>query len=159
MFCPVSGYKNYIINNNGTILNKDGKVMKHNIHKDGYHQVGLTNGIQKRFLVHRLVYQHFGNDWDKNLTVDHHDNDKSNNHISNLRMATQQQQQFNRPVRKNNKLGVKGIRKVGNKYQTQIRIDGKEIYLGLFETVEEASLAYQTKARELHGEFFNHNVC
>jgi len=154
MFCPVSGYKNYIISNDGIILNKFGREMKHAIDKDGYHCVALTNGIKKYFKIHRLVYQHFGN-WNPELTVDHRDNDKNNNHISNLRMATKQQQNFNQPIRKNNKLGVKGVRKQRNKYRARIKIDGKQIHLGLFETVEEASLVFQSKARELHGEFYH----
>ena len=152
MFCPVSGFPNYIINNEGLILKKSGLEMKHDIHKDGYHYVRLTNEAQKHFKIHRLVYQHFGNDWNPEMTVDHRDGDKDNNHVENLRHATHQQQQFNRKAY--NKLGVKGVYQSRNKYQVLIRIDGKLIRLGLFDNVEEASLAYQTKARELHGDFF-----
>jgi hypothetical protein len=32
--------------------------------------------------------------------------------------------------------------------------NGKLKFLGRFETIEEASNAYQTKAKELHGEFY-----
>ena len=151
MFCPVSGFPNYIINNEGVIIKKNGHEMKHSIF-NGYHHVTLTNGIQQDFKIHRLVYQHFGNDWNPKMTVDHRDCIKSNNHISNLRMATRQQQVFNRKAF--NKLGVKGVCMDGNKYRARIKINGKQSHLGTFETVEEASLAYQTKAKELHGEFF-----
>lgn len=41
-------------------------------------------------LVHRLVAQHFFNDWDKTLEVNHIDGDKLNNCVWNLEMCTRQ---------------------------------------------------------------------
>jgi len=153
MFSPVSGFPNYIINNDGIIYSQNGEI-KHFITNKGYKQIVLTNGKRKLFRVHRLVYQHFGKDWNPELTVDHIDGDINNNHISNLRMANMQQQSFNIKVHKTNKLGVKGISKIGDKYRAVICINDKRIHLGMFETKEEAGLAYQTKAKELHGEFY-----
>jgi hypothetical protein len=152
MFSPVSGFPNYIINNDGVIYSQRGE-MKHKIDKDGYNCIHLSNGKPKHYYIHRLVYQHFGKNWNPELTVDHIDGNVNNNHISNLRMATQQQQQFNKGMRKS-KLGVKGIEIRNNKYIARITIDKKRIFLGRFKTIEEASNAYQTKAKELHGEFY-----
>jgi hypothetical protein len=152
MLSPVSGFKNYIISNDGVIYSQKGE-MKQQIKTNGYKRIELSNKGQKKFYIHRLVYQHFGKNWNPELTVDHIDGNPLNNHISNLRMATQQQQNFNTKVRKS-KLGVKGVRKMGKKYSTEIRINGKITHLGTFDTIEEASEAYQTKAKELHGEFY-----
>jgi len=146
MFSPVSGFKNYIINDNGIIYSQRGE-MKQQIIKDGYKQIGLSNGKQKFLLVHRLVYQHFGKNWKPELSVDHIDGDVNNNHISNLRMATMKQQ-------KNNKLGIKGVCKSRNKYTAHIIINGKNTHLGTFDTLEEAKEVHDTKAKELHGEFY-----
>jgi hypothetical protein len=128
--------------------------MKHKIDKDGYHCIHLSNGKPKHYYIHRLIYQHFGKNWNSELTIDHIDGNKENNHISNLRMATQQQQLYNRKIQKRNKLGIKGVYKRRNKYLATISINGKQNNIGLFKTIEEASLAYQIKAKELHGEFF-----
>jgi phosphotransferase system IIB component len=152
MFCPIAGYPNYIISNEGVIYSQDGE-MKQRITQYGYKQIGLRNKGQKYFQVHRLVYQHFGKDWNPDLTIDHIDCNKENNHISNLRMATQQQQIFNQKVRKS-KLGVKGVYKSGNKYRARIRINDKLINLGTFDTEEEAGEVFKIKAREIQGEFF-----
>jgi len=152
MLSPVSGFPNYIISNDGVIYSQKGE-MKQQIKTNGYKEIELTNGKRKYILIHRLVYKHFGKDWNPELSVDHIDGNPLNNHISNLRMATQQQQNFNTKVRKS-KLGVKGVRKMGKKYSTEIRINGKITHLGTFDTIEEASEAYQTKAKELHGEFY-----
>lgn len=153
MFCPIAGFPNYIISNDGVIMSQRGEL-KHYI-TNGYHLVALRNRNEKlqNFLVHRLVYQCFGKDWDATLTIDHIDGNKDNNHISNLRMATHQQQNYNRKCY--NKLGIKGVNKTKyNKYVAFIYIDKKQTYLGTFDTIEEASLAYETKARELHGDFY-----
>jgi hypothetical protein len=153
MLSPVSGFPNYIINDNGVIIScNTNEEMKQQINKDGYKCIGLINKKEKKFLVHRLVYQHFGKDWNPELTVDHIDRDINNNNISNLRMATRQQQSFNQ-VRKS-KLGVRGVCKIGTKYRVIITIDKKPLYLGMFKTIEEAKEVHDTKAKELHGEFY-----
>lgn len=49
------------------------------------------DGRQRSFLVHRLVAKYFLPDWDENLTVNHIDEDRFNNKVSNLEMVTQLQ--------------------------------------------------------------------
>lgn len=49
------------------------------------------DGRQRSFLVHRLVAKYFLPDWDENLTVNHIDEDRFNNKVSNLEMMTQLQ--------------------------------------------------------------------
>jgi hypothetical protein len=54
---------------------------------------------------------------------------------------------------KNNKSGVKGVFKDGNKYYVSIQCDKKRIKIGSYYTLEEASSAYATAANKLFGEF------
>lgn len=49
------------------------------------------DGRQRSFLIHRLVAKYFLPDWDENLTVNHIDDDRFNNKVSNLEMVTQLQ--------------------------------------------------------------------
>ena len=77
--------------------------------------------------------------------VDHKDGDKVNNCASNLRLATDNTNQWNRKAR--------GWHKHGSGYQSHIRHFGNLHYIGTFSTAEEAQAAYRAKAVELRGEF------
>ena len=99
----------------------------------------------------------------KGMEVDHIDHNGLNNQKSNLRNCTMQQNQTNRRSYGESKyLGVSFIHgKYKNKklkyIQAAIQSNKKLIYLGCFKTEEEAARAYDTKAKELHGEFANLN--
>lgn len=61
-----------------------GKIIKPCLSTSGYHLVDLCkDGKVKKFLVHRLVALSFL-DGDTSLTVNHIDECKTNNHVSNL---------------------------------------------------------------------------
>jgi len=51
-----------------------------------------------------------------------------------------------------------GVTKNWNKWESGIRINGKNIYLGLFETPEQAAMAYNDAATKYFGEFAHHNI-
>lgn len=90
--------------------------------------------------------------------VDHIDGNGLNNQRSNLRLATNAENVRNSKRPERNKTGAKGVcvhKKFPDKFYAQITHNGKKIYLGLFDTLEEAKAAYDTKGKELRGEFFN----
>jgi hypothetical protein len=159
----IKGYPNYTVSNFGQVFSKKyEKILKQDSNRQGYVRVRLTNdeGCKHKF-VHRLVFENFGKDWDAKLSVDHIDNNPQNNCIENLRMATNQQQQFNRRVRKNSKLQMKCVeQRSTNCFRARIVIEGKRVLIGHYKTKEEARQAYETKAREIHGQFFceNNNI-
>jgi len=75
-----------------------------------------------------------------------------NNSISNLRWATRSEQCANQKRKGSN---LKGVQQQGEKFRANIRINGKNTYLGMFKTEEEAHKAYCKKAKEVFGDFFN----
>lgn len=50
------------------------------------------------------------------------------------------------------KTGYTGVYKEHNRYRAVISVDGRSIHLGMFDTPEEAALAYNAKSLELFGE-------
>jgi hypothetical protein len=94
---------------------------------------------KKSILRHRIIVYAF-KDFDiynVSLVVDHIDGNKLNNSLANLRQVTYQENQHNHT-------NPKGyyFKKYCNKYQAQIKINNKTIYLGLFNTRWEARQTY-----------------
>jgi len=108
----------------------------------------------QRTLMHRQILNA-----PDGVEVDHIDGNPLNNSRANLRLATNLQNARNRGVRNDSSTGSKSVYytprvKRGKPWAASIRIHGKLIHLGVFHTKEEAELAYETKAKEIHGEFF-----
>jgi len=93
------GIEKYMISNFGNVKGKNGeKPLKPQIIGNGHFQVSIAeNGVRKFILVHRLVGQHFLEKptADKCL-IDHIDRNKINNHVSNLRWVSHQENCNNR---------------------------------------------------------------
>lgn len=121
------------------------------IEKVNRYKWGLSKGYATNWQV-GLLHRYIMNCPD-NMVVDHINHNRLDNRKCNLRICTIQENGLNKKVSPNNKLGVKGVRKLGNKYQARISFNGKRIFIGSFDTLEEAQAAYNQKANELHGEF------
>ena len=102
-------------------------------------------------LMHRLIMNA-----PKGVVVDHINKNGLDNRMSNLRLATYVQNAANRGPDKRNLLGIKGVSKRREKYKARIFDNGKQIFLGSFDTKEEASAAYQGAAKVLWGKYASH---
>lgn len=100
--------------------------------------------------MHRLIM----NINDPNIQIDHKNGNKLDNRKNNLRLVTNQENQFNQKKR-NTSNKFKGVRlnKKANKYVSYITLNYKRIHLGYFENEIEAAKAYDKKAIELFGEY------
>lgn len=104
--------------------------------------------------AHRAAWAIQTGQWPEH-EVDHINGHKHDNRWENLRAATRSQNQFNRPARKDNSSGAKGVYfdKRSGKWAAQIRHNGKRFNLGLHASVDMASAAYRAGSERLHGEF------
>lgn len=115
-------------------------------------------GSKLKVYLHRTVLERtLGRALIKGEIVDHI-NGNLDNRRSNLRLATHTQNLRSSSLSKNNTSGFKGVsfekRKDGSKrWFAQITVDRKNIYLGTFASVEEASAAYMEAADKHFGEF------
>lgn len=115
-----------------------------NIMKIGYNQLQVYDKNGKRYMIyaHHFIW-YWVNKEIVNL-IDHIDENRSNNKISNLRKSNHQKNKMNRSK-------VKGyyFDKKNNKYKAQIAVSGKTKYLGTYNTPEDAHNAY-LEAKEIY---------
>jgi len=117
----------------------------------GYIQIGFRGKI---YYAHRIAWELYYNENPPKM-VDHINGNKSDNRIENLRSANNAQNMQNMGKTKRNSTGFKGVchLKKQNKYMAVIGHKMKSIYLGVYETAEEAHAAYCKAAEKLHGAF------
>ncbi len=118
----------------------------------GYRRIGFGGRVYR---ANRLHYIAVHGSIPEGYMVDHSNNISSDDRIENLRLATDSQNRTNARIRSNNTTGHKGVNvnKKTGKIRAYINIDGKQVHLGMFESVEEASKAYQKASEEHHREF------
>lgn len=165
---PVKGYEGYYeVSNHGRIcgleryvgrINNSGltckrRALKPRQDQNGYLLVSLcraNKGVTKR--IHILVWDAFG---DKprdgmRLQIDHIDENKLNNTISNLQLLSNRENKSKSAnLKKKNHLPI-GVffDSKKQKYVAAIKINYKKHHLGTYNTPEEASRIYQDKLEE-----------
>lgn len=120
-------------------------------HMEGY----LATKIRgKTYRLHRLAWFYMTGEWPPEQ-IDHINRVRDDNRWSNLRLASHGQNRSNSQIHKNNKLGLRGVKKTqrGQGYTARITHQGKQIYLGYFATVEAAVEARRKAELELHGAY------
>lgn len=127
-------------------------------HKDGGYAVRrkkLPDGSAKKVYMHREIAGNFA----EGKCVDHRNGNKLDNRRENLRACTHAQNSYNYGKKPSNKSGFKGVHwhSQRKKWTAQISVDKKIRHLGLFNTPEEAAMAYNAAAIRLHGDFANIN--
>lgn len=121
------------------------------IGKDGY-RVFVLKG--KNYTNHKVIWELVNGEVPYGYVVDHKDRCRSNNVISNLRLATFSQNLQNSKGKGRYLKGARLNKKTGSWYAS-ITEDGKQKYLGSFNTERRAHEAYLKAAKVLHGEFYN----
>jgi hypothetical protein len=121
----------------------NGRILKLKNNGNGYMTVCLCkNKIHKTTLVHRLVAFAFLELIDHKKHVDHIDGNKANNKVSNLRWCSPRENSCFYFEKLGKELPIGVHIDEDNKKVASITINGIKEYIGRFETVEEASLAY-----------------
>ena len=118
-------------------------------HPNGYIIVGIDGHAVR---AHRAIFAMVKGRWPK-ADVDHEDTDGFNNRWRNLREANRSQNNANSKLTARNSVGAKGVTRMGKRFKAQIKINGRNMHLGMHSTVRAAHAAYMAKARELFGEF------
>jgi hypothetical protein len=114
----------------------------------------LHVSINRMFVrVHRIVFaMHYGLE---PVAIDHVNRNKQDNRPENLRPATQSENAGNTWGFAHNTSGIKGVSRNtrSGMWHAQIKINGKQTYLGRYATKEQAQVAYNEAATKHFGEF------
>ena len=139
------------------------EIIKHNWHaayskgrweaRRGVH----INGKQYLLMMHRAI---MGLDKKDNRYVDHIDGDSLNNKRENLRICTNQENQYNQKgPNKDGSSGYRGVTwsKKNGAWQVSVRKGGVLYHGGYFNAPQIAAISRDTLAIKLHGRFANLN--
>ena len=106
----------------------------------------------KTYRLQRVIWLYLFGHIPHGYYIDHINGNKTDNRLCNLRLATNSQNQQNRPAPQNNSSGYRGVtwHKQAGKWMSRICIQNKRETLGLFDTAEEAYFAYKKRASEAY---------
>ena len=108
--------------------------------KDGYRRVGIKG---KTYQEHRIIMMLCFGHIPENAEIDHINHVRDDNRLVNLRFVTALENSRNQSVSSNNTTGVTGVyfQRSLNKFMALIKVNRRAIYLGLYNTLEEAAAA------------------
>ena len=163
-FGSIPGYEGlYEVSNFGNVKSlgndkgRKEKILRPNLSgsiKSQYYKVALyKNSKDKTIKIHVLVAMAFlGHvpDGTLKIVVDHIDNNRLNNHLSNLQLISNRENSSK--DKKNGTSQYTGVswQKSRNKWTAQIIISSKNKNLGYFTSEEEAAEAYQNALKMYH---------
>ncbi len=129
-------------------------LVGYNWHQENDNRVNCSSGCDglNGQRMRRIIAKRAGIDCSNQ--IDHIDRNPLNNQRENLRPATHSQNCRNSEGY--SKSGYKGVYPCGRGWQAQIQIESEKIYLGYFDTPEEASEAYNQAADYYFNEFANY---
>jgi hypothetical protein len=109
----------------------------------GYVHIGV-NG--KQYKAHQLAWLYYYGEI-PNGQIDHINCNRQDNRIENLRVVSSTINALNRSV-------AKGVYKHQSKYRARIKLNGKHLHLGLFDSEDLAKKAYLTAKKQYLGKFY-----
>lgn len=127
-----------------------GLVSKYRWYIAGTGYVVCDHRRTERILLHRILMNA-----PSNMIVDHINRDTKDNRKENLRLVTPSQNLMNRGIESRNKSGVTGVcwAKANHKWLSYISINNKRMYLGYYDTIEDAAQVRREAEKKYFGEY------
>ena len=143
----IDGFINYQISNLGRVRNcNTGRILKPGWGTGGYLKVTLCKDSKKfTCRIHKLVANEFIDNPNNKKCIDHINNDRVDNTVTNLRFATYSENQRNKPKKQNTSSQYLGVCWCKTKQRWHCRVrdeNSKYNHLGYFENEKDAGLAY-----------------
>jgi len=130
-FVEIEGFENYEVSNLGKVRNiKSGRTLKPRLHNNGY--LGLClyeNNKRKNLLLHRIIATAFIDNPEAKPQVNHIDENKLNNDLSNLEWCTERENAIH---------GTRTKRVAEKLSQKVIQLDLNDNILNVFKSMRQA---------------------
>ena len=130
-FVKIEGFEKYEVSNLGKVRNiKSGRVLKTSLNNNGYLRLFLCeNNKRKHLYLHRIIATAFIDNPDEKPCVNHIDENKLNNDLSNLEWCT---------VRENLIHGTRTKKAAEKCFKKVIQLDSNDNVLNEFESMTQA---------------------
>jgi hypothetical protein len=115
------------------------------VNQDGYGQIRSSG---KLVTVHRLSYETHVGPIPKGFEVDHTCLVRNCVNPAHFRLATRPQNNQHRAPRKDG-TGYRGVSRKGQRWTARVQVDRRQVYLGTFDTIEEAAAAASEGRKQL----------
>lgn len=129
---PIKGYEGvYEVSDNGDVRRNNGKILKPKVEKNGYVRFHLSHkGVARSVSAHRIVAEAFIDNPNHHKTVNHKDENKRNNSVSNLEWCD---------MRYQNTYGVGAIRRNKAKEKPVLQYTKNGEFIKRFDSVKKAA--------------------
>lgn len=131
-------------------LDSISKVISYRWYLDNSGYVRSKYDRNKYVFLHRIILN-----LPDNKFTDHINNNKLDNRNENLRICTKAENNRNAGIQVNSATGYTGVNldKRRNKYRAYIKFNKKQIFLGYFNTIEDAAKVREQAEREYFKDF------
>lgn len=138
-------YDIYYDEETGLPINRKPKLLK-----NGYVYVKIKS---KLYRWHRIIYKYLIGPIPEGMEIDHIDNNRHNNLLSNLRCVNKSENSKKIKMLNTNTVGLPGVSydSTKKKFRSRILVDNMRMSLGSFDTAYEAFVAYYNAKIQLHG--------
>ena len=130
-FVKIEGFENYEVSNLGKVRNiKSGRIIKPSLNKNGYLRLWLCENNKKKYLyLHRIIATAFIDNSEEKPCVNHIDENKTNNDLSNLEWCTERENAIH---------GTRTKRAAEKHFKKVIQLDLNDNVLNEFESMVQA---------------------
>lgn len=154
-WCKINYIENYLVSNYGNIKSLNRTIIRSNGRKQTFKErilkpINTTNGYltanvnHSVHLIHRIVAFHFVMGYNIGYEVNHIDGNKQNNNSDNLEWVNRRENYTHGRLSVSNNLtgAVFYKSKKSKQWASRIKVNGKSVFLGFYNTDIEAHDAY-----------------
>lgn len=144
----LTGYFNWMVTRNRIVSGQRAGT----IDAKGYRRIRFRGDM---YFAHHLAFFFINGRFSK-LEIDHFNGNRDDNKPENLREATRAENAQNTKIKAKNKLGFMGVSYYHGRYAANVKINGLQTRIGVYNNPSDAHEAYKI-AKSQHHKFFNAN--